>query len=1152
MSQFTIRDFLDIEATVDNEEEEDFEDEEFDQIFNDDVEEVASDWSSRLASPAPTDFTQQTLEIRAGIARRSTRTSVRHDEDVPRHYLVPREYDPHLWSVCVKPGHESDLVMQIAQRTSLGDKPPVADIASVFARAGIPGLIFLEGNLIEVTRAVRDLVTVLTRIPPFLVPLEQRVALLSPCNPLSRSIKEGQWVLFAGMTHPRDAETIVALVPRIPEKTTRTAKQKKVARPEPRIWSSQQLEVSWGTSKVQRTSSEEYIFGREKFRSGLIVKQFSPASLANVDSAPDDLRPFLRATFIRSVPSFTPLIHRFAQDAIKPGQWVKVESGDHRGVIGKPLDVRDSVAYLSLIFAGDSPTLQIPLRALAPLYDRGHHIKNRWSESSGIVTSVDEDRKTLTYVERDSQNTMNAVEPYDPPLNFYQVTVGTWVEFNRQREADQPKRRGYVRVVQGTLAFVIDEHTLEEFEIETRELEVCSTQGPSLPKNDPVHPLMTQRVTITRGPLKAHRGTIKEVGATAITVELPALMAGASSPMQNLTWADLVLTPPEVETARANPPTRLRTPSPGPEYNPHRYLTPEPVAGSSYERTGGQGHWLLSRRVQDIVERKCIPLYIRGLGASSMDAHDGNPAKTVPTDQRTLSPQEGEIIVKMVKRARPKQISIHPRFLVPWKPLVGYEVLIIDGSWFGAVGVVKGRQGNSWTVSFTVDDDSREFVFEESDLAPLEPLKYDPSARFIDCGHFIMRCVHPFVSMDIFMDVARNLMFPESVDHTEKVRKKYMEFLKAALGASPALRVRMEEGDLGMDDVQRGIAKGLRASRANDIYKLKTNTMRLLSKPGEEINPRLSDDSKGDHGFNHNLLGRMLIPTQHIEEYDKDPLGMKVMNSVEEKYNVTADDVPSFLYEDPLNIDPDDIFFGLMKGYFLIRCLRTIFLGPRNAVQGLGPNHRPSRACIAELCGVVSVTVPIMVYVAVLARFTLSSQSTWTGKDGAFNYEDFADTLFQVLQENKEWADETIRWWNKELFGHESGRRIAGQRRENNPNGFLAKARAHAAKHATQMTENERTSPVDDDLCMYLVIMKIDLTLPPPHRSPSPTDRVTPLDPGAGCGDGEGATDKDDALTSIRQKRKRGNHDDLETNSGERATRAKTANQGKNKNKRRR
>ncbi|KAH9019731.1 hypothetical protein EDB85DRAFT_2153546 [Lactarius pseudohatsudake] len=725
MFQFTIRDFLDIEAIVDNkEEEDDYEDEEIDQFLNDDAKEAASDWGSRLTSPAPTDFTAEALEIRAGIARRSTRTSVRHDEEVPRHYLVPHEYDPHLWSVCVKPGHKSDLVMQIAQRTSLGDKPPVADIASVFACAGIPGLIFLEGNLTEVTRAVRGLVTVFTHLAPFLVPLEQHVALLSPCNPLSRPIKAGQWVrclhglyrnnlgFVCGHDPSWDTETIVALVPWIPEKTTRTAKRKKVARPEPRSWSAEQLAASWGTSKVQRTSSDEYIFSREKYRSGLIVKQFSPASLVNVKSGPDNLLPFLRVTFICNTPSFAPWIHRSAQDAIKPGQLVKVESGDHWGVIGKPLDVRDFVAYLSLNFTGNSPTLQIPLRALMPFYDRGHHIKNRWSESSGIVTSIDEDGKTLTYVERGSQNTItilvDAVEPYDPPLNFYRVTVGTWVEFNRQREVDQTKRRGYVRVVQNTLAFVVDEHTLEEIEIETRSLGVCSTQGPSLPKNDPAHPLMSRRVTITRGPLKGHHGTIKVVGATAITVEIPALMAGATSPMQTLTWADLML--PEVETARANPPTRLHTPSPGPEYNPHRYLTPEPVEGSSHKRTG-QGHWLLLRQVQDIVEQ------------NSMDAHDGNPAKTVPTDQRTLSPQEGEIIVKTIKRARPKQISIRPRFLVLWKPVVGCEVFIIEGSWFGAVGVVKGRQGHSWTVSFTVDDDSRDFVFEERVLAPLEPLK---------------------------------------------------------------------------------------------------------------------------------------------------------------------------------------------------------------------------------------------------------------------------------------------------------------------------------------------------------------------------------------------------------------------------------------------
>ncbi len=46
------------------------------------------------------------------------------------------------------------------------------------------------------------------------------------------------------------------------------------------------------------------------------------------------------------------------------------------------------------------------------------------------------------------------------------------------------------------------------------------------------------------------------------------------------------------------------------------------------------------------------------------------------------------------------------------------------------------------------------------------------------------------------------------------------------------------------------------------------------------------------------------------------------------------------------------------------------------------------------------------------ARFALSSQPTWTGKDGTFNYEDFAEMLFQVFKQDDEWTEDTIRWWN--------------------------------------------------------------------------------------------------------------------------------------------
>jgi hypothetical protein len=272
-----------------------------------------------------------------------------------------------------------------------------------------------------VTRAVQDLAAVFHNVTPRLLPMEQRIALLSPHNPLSRPIEEGQWVrcshglyrhdigFVCGHDPFRDAETTVALVPRIPDKAPRTAKWKKVSRPEPRSWSVQQLEESWGQAQVRKVSRDEYIFRRERYQSGLVIKQFSPASLANVDGAPDDLLPFLRAPFILNNPSFAPWIHRVAQDTIQPGQWVKVEAGDHKGAIGKPVDVVDTVASVILTDTGDGPMLQIPLRALAPFYDRGHHIKTRWSESSGIVTSIDEVLKTVTYVERVSQKTVSTI-----------------------------------------------------------------------------------------------------------------------------------------------------------------------------------------------------------------------------------------------------------------------------------------------------------------------------------------------------------------------------------------------------------------------------------------------------------------------------------------------------------------------------------------------------------------------------------------------------------------------------------------------------------------------------------------------------------------------------------------------------------------------
>jgi len=66
-------------------------------------------------------------------------------------------------------------------------------------------------------------------------------------------------------------------------------------------------------------------------------------------------------------------------------------------------------------------------------------------------------------------------------------------------------------------------------------------QGPSLPKSDPVHPLVNQKVIVSQGPSKGLYGRIKEVGSEALSVELEAKVASSTNSCQPMKWTDLTL-----------------------------------------------------------------------------------------------------------------------------------------------------------------------------------------------------------------------------------------------------------------------------------------------------------------------------------------------------------------------------------------------------------------------------------------------------------------------------------------------------------------------------------------------------------------------------------------------------------------------------------
>ena len=106
-----------------------------------------------------------------------------------------------------------------------------------------------------------------------------------------------------------------------------------------------------------------------------------------------------------------------------------------------------------------------------------------------------------------------------------------------------------------------------------------------------------------------------------------------------------------------------------------------------------------------------------------MDAYEGKTARTVPPVERKAPPGDGEVIVSVVRGVRPVQISIHPKFLVPWGLVGGSDVVVINGPWFGIAGTIVGEENGSYIVKFTPVDEPQEDHFGPKQLANLEPLR---------------------------------------------------------------------------------------------------------------------------------------------------------------------------------------------------------------------------------------------------------------------------------------------------------------------------------------------------------------------------------------------------------------------------------------------
>ncbi|KAH9159230.1 hypothetical protein EDB89DRAFT_2084261 [Lactarius sanguifluus] len=186
------------------------------------------------------------------------------------------------------------------------------------------------------------------------------------------------------------------------------------------------------------------------------------------------------------------------------------------------------------------------------------------------------------------------------------------------------------------------------------------------------------------------------------------------------------------------------------------------------------------------------------------------------------------------------------------------------------------------------------------------------------------------------------------------------------------------------------------------------------------------------------------------------------------RYKVTAHHSPAFLYKDPDDYNSNHVLQGFLRGKFLVFCCRAIFLGPKGSICGPSMIQTPMRTGMAGIYGLLTVTVLMIAYTAVQARFALSEQQTWTGNDGAFSYEVFFETLLKVFEVDKNWGKETLSWWNEQIFGHRDGFASLRSTKADASDGILAIAMAQAAnRHEDELLAAAAEGTAVEEPCEY-------------------------------------------------------------------------------------
>ncbi|KAJ3489488.1 hypothetical protein NLI96_g2087 [Meripilus lineatus] len=295
--------------------------------------------------------------------------------------------------------------------------------------------------------------------------------------------------------------------------------------------------------------------------------------------------------------------------------------------------------------------------------------------------------------------------------------------------------------------------------------------------------------------------------------------------------------------------------------------------------------------------------------------------------------------------------------------------------------------------------------------------------------------ISPFLDLTITLNVG---LFSEGKLRTTKTgevypdpytdidRSVYLNHIRTyqkILRGKPEMRTSLdwyENDPEGLNVLATFMNAHIRQMRGEDISSLRNRVFAYAGRNGTHANFGGHGDSKESRrGFNNPDSGRLNCPMHDIAEFDNEGW-MAYRDRVNKMEKIIDEnDWPSNVYKESM-YDPDDLNAGLMRGDFVMSVTRQIATGPRTAhAENDGPmKGRPPKAVIHSQ---VEITPELIAYSAVLARFSISSENSWSGIDKSFNYENYFNNILELFtiasEDGTNWDKDILELYNTRIFG---------------------------------------------------------------------------------------------------------------------------------------